>query len=123
MNETGDRLRQRLKEATHAFFESHLRCTPHEVEVLRKQDFVVIRVRGFLTKAESELLKRPQEAKLLTNYYNGMLEGLYVPLEEVIRDTAQLALVEKQAVLEVEQEQCVLLLTLGRKPEACGKRA
>ena len=123
MNETGDRLRQRLKEATYAFFESHLRCTPSEVEVLREQDFVVIRVRGFLSKAESELLKQPQEAKLLTDYYNGVLEGVYVPLEEAIREIAQLALVDKQAVLEFEQEQCVFLLTLGTKPEACGKGA
>jgi len=115
---TGDRLSQRLKEATYAFFESHLRCTPHAVEVLREQGFVVIRVRGFLTKAESELLKQPQQARLLTTYYNGMLEGVYVPLEEVIREIEHRVLVEKQAVLEVEQEQCVFLLTLGTKPEA-----
>jgi len=118
MNEIMDRLRQRLREATYAFFESHLRCTPHEVEVLREQGFVVIRVRGFLTKAESELLKQPQEAKLLTDYYHSMLEGVYVPLDEVIREIEHRVLVEKQAVLEVEQEQCVFLLTLGTKPEA-----
>ncbi len=121
MHETSDWLRQRLMQATHAFFESHLRCTPEEVEVLREQDFVVIRVRGFLTKAESELLKHPQEVKLLTDYYHGMLEGLYVPLEEVIRDAERGVLVEKQVVLEFEQEQCVLLLTLGRKPRSSDK--
>lgn len=123
MNETADRLRQRLREATYAFFESHLRCVPREVEVLREQDFVVIRVRGFLAKAESELLKQPQEAKLLTDYYNGVLEGVYMPLEEAIGEIEQLALVDKQAVLEFEQEQCVFLLTLGTKPESRGKGA
>jgi len=123
MNETSDTLKQQLKETTYAFYESHLRCSPHDVEVLREQDFVVIRVRGFLTRAESELLKQPQEVKLLTDYYSGMLEGLYAPLEEVIRNTEHLALVDKQVILEFEPEQCVFLLTLGTKAILGGKGA
>ena len=91
--------------------------------LLREQDFVVIRVRGFLTKPESELLKHSQEVKLLTDYYHGMLEGFYVPLEEVLRDTEQCVLVDTQVVLEFEQGQCVLLLTLGRKPRSSDKGA
>jgi len=118
MDETSDTLQQRLKETTSAFYESNLRCTPREVEVLRQQDFIVIRVRGFLTKAEIELSQQPQEAKLLTDYYSGMLEGLYLPLEAVVRDMEHCALVDKQVVLEIDQEQCVFLLTLGTKPTA-----
>ena len=121
MNTTADVLVQRLKETTYAFYEWHLRCRPREVEVLREQDFVVIRVRGFLTKAESELIKRPAEAMLLSDYYNGMLVGLYVLLEEVLKDTEQLALVDKRVVLEFDQEQCVFLLTLGPKSRWGGK--
>ncbi|MBI3326365.1 MAG: DUF2294 family protein [Nitrospinae bacterium] len=121
MKATADVLVERLKETTYAFYEGHLRCRPREVEVLREQDFVVIRVRGFLTKAERELIKRPAEALLLTDYYNGMLAGLYVLLEEVVRDTEQLALVDTRVVLEFDQEQCVFLLTLGPKPRLGGK--
>lgn len=118
MNETSDTLQQRLKETTYTFYESNLRCRPHAVEVLRQQDFIVIRVRGFLTKAESELSKQPQEAKLLTDYYSDMLKGLYLPLEAVVRDIEHCALVDKQVVLKIDQEQCVFLLTLGMKPTA-----
>lgn len=121
MNATADVLMQRLKETTYTFYERHLRCRPRAVEVLREQDFVVIRVRGFLTKAESELIKRPAEAMLLTDYYNGMLTGLYGLLEEVLRDTEQLALVDTRVILEFDQEQCVFLLTLGPKPRSGGK--
>jgi hypothetical protein len=91
---------------------------------------IIVRFAGVLTPAEEHLVKiegvelsKQVRAKLLTDYYNGMLEGFYVPLEEAIREIAQLALVEKQAVLEFEQEQCVFLLTLGTKPESCGQGA
>ena len=45
-----------------------------------------LRARG-LTAAETGPIKQPQEAKLLTDYYRRMLAGLFLSLEEVVRDT------------------------------------
>jgi hypothetical protein len=73
------------------------------------------RARG-LTTAETGPIKQPQEAKLLTDYYRSMLEGLFLPLEEVVRDTKHRTLAGKQVGLKIDQEPWVFLVTLGTQP-------
>lgn len=69
-----------------------------------------------LTTTETGPIKQPQEVKLLTDYYRSMLEGLFLPLEEVVRDTKHRTLAGKQVGLKIDQEPWVFFVTLGTQP-------
>src|SRR3990172_2035217 len=112
-------LRRRLAEITAGFFEAKLGLSPNRVNVLDEQggDLIVIKVEGFMTKAEAALAERKENQKILDEYYARVLEPvspmLRAALEAALEEVAQRRLMACRPVLDLSRDECLYLLVLG----------
>lgn len=106
-------LERRLAEVTSRFFESKIGVKPQEVQVLEQGDLIVLRVRGFLAKAEAAIVQRPEDRQILTNYYTRLFESFYPMVEVVVEQACKRSIIDRQAILDLPNSECVYLLTLG----------
>ncbi len=109
-------LEQRLADIAHDFFQSKLGIKPQGLEVLQQEDLIVLRIRGFLSRAEAAMVGRPKDREVLTTYYERILETLYPVLRVVIQEACQRSVVERHAVIDLSRDECVYLLTLAEAP-------
>lgn len=113
-------LRRRLAEITAGFFEAKLGLSPNRVNVLDEQggDLIVIKVEGFMTKAEAALAERKENQEILDEYYARVLEPvspmLRAALEAALEEVAQRRLIGCRTVLDLSRDECLYLLILGR---------
>ena len=110
-------LARRLAGITARFFETKLALTPRKVSVQEEWsgDFVVIRVEGFMSRAEAALSKRLQGDKILDEYYTRLLEQLIPMFSAVVAEVAKRPLLECRPALDLPRDECRFLLTLGAK--------
>ena len=113
-------LRRRLAEITAGFFEAKLGLSPNRVNVLDEQggDLIVIKVEGFMTKAEAALAERKENQKILDEDYARVLDPvspmLRAALEAALEEVAQRRLMACRTVLDLSRDECLYLLILGR---------
>lgn len=106
---------RRLAEVTASFFAAKLGLNPGRVNVLEQEggNFVVIKVEGFMSKAEVALAERPEDDRALRAYYTRVLERLSPMLGVVVEEGAKRPLLECRMVLDLSRDECLYLLTLG----------
>jgi uncharacterized protein YbcI len=114
-------LEQRLADIAREFFQSKLAIKPEGVEVMQQGEFIVLRIRGFLARAETAIVGCPKDRDILTTYYERILENLYPLLRVVIQQACQRPVVDRRAVLDLPRDECVYLLTLGEAPAVIGR--
>lgn len=109
-------LRRRLAEITAGFFEAKLGLSPNRVNVLDEQggDLIVIKVEGFMTKAEATLAERKENQEILDEYYARVLEPVSPMLGAALEEVAQRRLMACRTVLDLSRDECFYLLILGR---------
>ncbi len=108
-------LTRRLAGITTSFFEAKLGLTPERVNVLEEKggDLIVIRVGGFMSKAEAALAERPGDQKTLGEYYGRVLERLSPMLSVVVEEVAKRPLLGCRTALDLSRDECLFLLNLG----------
>lgn len=115
MSVRGSSLTLQLAEITAKFFETKLGLNPDTVNVLgdEGEDLIVIKVEGFLSKAEAALAERPEDHKILGEYYARVLERLLPMLRVVVEEVAKRPLLGCRTTLDLARDECLYLLTLG----------
>ena len=110
-------IERRLAEITKGFFETKLGLRPQRVNVLEEEGgaLIVIRVAGFMSKAEAALAGHPEDQKALGEYYTRILERLSPMLRVVVEDVVERPLLGCRTVLELSRDECLYLLTLGAR--------
>jgi len=108
-------LTRRLAEITIRFFETKLSLKPERVNVLEQEggDLVVIKVEGFMSKAEATLAERPEGDRVLSEYYTRVLERLFPMLSVVAEEVTKRPLLGCRTALDLSRNECLYLLTLG----------
>lgn len=108
-------LTRRLAEVTANFFAAKLGLNPDSVNVVEQEggDLVVIKVEGFMSKAEVAVAGRPEGDRALRAYYTRVLERLSPMLSVVVEETAKHPLLGCRMVLDPSRDECLYLLTLG----------
>jgi len=106
-------LERRLREITADFFRSKLGLQPQAVEAVWREDLVLVRVRGFLTKAEEAIAGRQDDQAMLQAHYERLLEKLSPMLAAVVQEACGSTLRERRLVLDLERSECVYHLRLG----------
>jgi len=113
-------LERRLREITADFLRSKLGLPPQAVEVVWHEDLVLIRVRGFLTKADEAMTERQDDRARLQAYYERLLDKLSPMLAAVVQHACGRPLRERRLVLDLERSECVYHLRLDLPPEGKG---
>ena len=111
-------LTRRLAEITTGFFQATLGLNPKRVHVLDEiedGDLIVIKVEGFMTEAEAALAERHEDQRLLGEYYARVLERLSPTLRVAVEGLAQRPLLRCRTTLDLSADQCLYLLSLGRR--------
>ena len=110
--ENSEALRNRLTEVARAFYQSKLRVTAPSVEVIVEENLILVRVRGFMTAADRQMMARPENRPILEQYYTRLAEMLHPLLDQVVlRDLGRSA-VGRRTMIDLERSECVYLLTL-----------
>ena len=111
------RLERELGEITATFFQAKLGVKPRAVHVLEEEegDLVVIKVGGFLTKAEAAVAQPGEDHRILDDYYSLVLERLFPLLSVVVEELAGRTLLGCRTALDLPRDECLYLLTLGAK--------
>jgi len=109
-------LSRALTEITARFFQAKLSLTPGRLEVLEHEggDLIVIKVQGFLSKAEAGWATGPEGPKILSEYYGRLLEQLSPMLRVVVQEVAERPLRECWPALDLARDECLYVLTLGK---------
>ncbi|MBI2001509.1 MAG: DUF2294 family protein [candidate division NC10 bacterium] len=106
-------LERRLRQIAADFFRSKLGLEPQAVEVVWHEDLVLVRVRGFLTKAEEAIAGRQDDRAMLQAHYERLLEKFSPMLAAVVQEACGSTLRERRLVLDLERSECVYHLRLG----------
>jgi uncharacterized protein YbcI len=114
-------LDQRLRGITADFFRSKLGVQPQAVEVTRREDLVLVRVRGFLTKDEEAMADRQEDRATLQATYERFLDQLAPMLTAVVQETYGRTLRKCRLVLNLERSECVYHLLVGPRVSPEGK--
>lgn len=109
---------QRLTEVTTAFFKSKIGRSPKAVTVLQEAhgDLLVIKVEGFLSRAEAALAEHREDQKALDEYYTRILGQLLPMLSQLVKEVEKRPLLGCRTVLDLARDECIYLLTLGMWP-------
>jgi len=115
-------LTRRLAEVTASFFAAKLGLNPDRVNVLEQEggDLVVIKVEGFMSKAEVALAGRLEGDRALRAYYTRVLERLSPMLSVVVEEAAKRPLLRCRTALDPSRDECLYLLTLGTEARKGG---
>jgi len=115
-------LERRLREIAADFFRFKLGLQPEAVEAVCQEDLVVLKVRGFLTKAEEARAHCQDDRAVLQTHYERLLEKLSPMLAAVVQEACGRTLTERRLALDLERSECVyhLQLGLGVPPEGKG---
>jgi len=105
-------LERRLQEITADFFRSKLGLPPQAVDVLWHDDLVLLRVRGFLTRAEEARASHPFGRVMLQAHYERVLDKLSPMLATVVQGACGRTLRERRLVLDLGRSECVYHLRL-----------
>jgi len=106
-------MEQRLRGITADFFRSKLGLQPQAVEAILREDLVLVRVRGFLTKAEEAMADRQDDWAMLQAHYQRLLDMLSPMLAAVVQEVCGRSLKEQRVVLDLGRSECVYHLWLG----------
>jgi len=110
-------LAQRLATVTAGFFQTKLRLNP-AVRVLQEGgDLIVIKVEGFMSRADVMLVEhlKDQKSLLLGEHHARVFERLCPMLSVVVEEVAKRRLSECQTVVDLSRDECLYLLRLGAK--------
>jgi len=106
-------IKRRIRELTQGFFRGKLRLTPRLVEVGDMEDTLVVTVEGFLAPSERVMLEQPSDRSAIEDYYLRLFDQIG-PLMQTGTGEAG-PLVKLQTLLDLPRDQCVFILTLGKK--------
>ena len=109
---------RRLAETTAAFFRSKLGRSPKSIKVLEEagEDLIVIKVEGFLSRAERVLAGHREDHKGLDEYCTRILGQLSPMLSPLVKEVEKRPLLGCRTVLDLARDECIYLLTLGAQP-------
>ena len=109
---------RRLTEMTAAFFRSKLGRSPKSIKVIEEEgeDLIVIKVEGFLSRAERVLAGHREDQKGLDEYYTRILGQLSPMLSPLVKEVEKRPLLGCRTVLDLARDECIYLLTLGAQP-------
>ena len=115
-------LERRLRDITADFFRSKLGLKPQAVEAVWHEDLILLRVHGFLTKAEEEVMAGRQDDRAMLQAYNERLfENLFPMLAAVLQDALSRPLREWRLILDLGRSECIYLLRLGAGTQLRGR--
>jgi len=103
---------RRVAELTRECFQAQLGVTPQSVEV-RTEGNVVVRVRGFLVRAEQAMMGYPEHRTLVEQYYLRLLNEAGPLLTAAVRRATGSDFVGIEIVPSLLEDECLFVLTLG----------
>ena len=110
-----DVLRGSLADVARTFYQSKLAVASPSVEVIVEADMILIRVQGFVTAADQQMIARPEDRRVLEDYYGRLAEMIHPILDGVVsRDLGQPP-VSRRTIVDLGRSECLYLLTLGEE--------
>ena len=110
-------VRGRLTEVARVFYQSKLSVPAPSVEVIVEETLILARVRGFVTAADQRTMAKPEDRRILEDYYTRLAEMIHPLLDQVIVRDLGRHVAGRRTILDLERSECVYLLTLdARRP-------
>jgi hypothetical protein len=105
-------LERRLRDITADFFRSKLSVQPQAVQVVRRKECILVRVRGVLSRADEARAGHSGNWATRQAHYEHVLEKLWPMLAAVVEEASGQVLGERRLALDLGRSACVYHLRL-----------
>ena len=107
--------RDSLTEVTRTFYQSKLAVAAPSVEVIVEADMILIRVQGFVTAADQQMIAKVEDRQVLEEYYGRLAEMIHPLLDGVVSRGLGRPPVGRRTIVDLGRSECLYLLTLGEE--------
>lgn len=110
-----DVLRSSLADVARTFYQSKLGVAAPSVEVIVEEGMILVRVQGFVTAADRRMIARPEDRRVLEDYYGRLAEMIHPILDGVVSRDLGHPPISRRTIVDLDRSECLYLLGLGEE--------